>query len=116
MNKRRSLIVDADVELAHESGSRINLRLDSGQGVIEFSDAALFRKIIRNSLLSRQLRNTLQRTLQLVDIVNPKIDISVVGKRIAQVDTGKGGGYIWRLLGLPGLKVWPFALISVLFR
>jgi len=116
MNRQRSLLVDADLELAHDSGSRINLRFESGQGVIEFNDAALLRKILRDSLLSRQRRNTLQRTLQLADIVNPKIDITVVGKRVAEVDTANGGGYICRLMGMPGLRVWPIALVSALLK
>ena len=116
MNNRRLLIVDADLTLADESGSIISLRLESGQGVVEFSDAALLRKFIKDSLLSKKRRKVLQHTLRLADIAKPRVDISVVGKHIAQVNTENGGGYLCSLMGLPGLRIRPFALISVLFK
>jgi hypothetical protein len=116
MNERRSLIVDADLELLSGSGSRVSLRLKSGQGVVELSDAALLRQFIKDSLVSRQRRGTLQRLLSMANYLHPRIDISVVGKRIARVDTERGGGFICGLLGLPGLRIWPVALVSALFK
>ncbi|MEN8168366.1 MAG: hypothetical protein ABFR65_12950 [Pseudomonadota bacterium] len=116
MNERRSLIVDADLELTNGSGSRVSLRLKSGQGVVELSDAALLRWFIKDYLASRQRRGTLQRMLYMANYLNPKIDISVIGKRIARVDTERGGGFICGLLGLPGLRIWPFAFVRALFK
>ncbi|MEN8178095.1 MAG: hypothetical protein ABFS39_05685 [Pseudomonadota bacterium] len=116
MNKRRSLLIDADLELTNQSGSLISLRLESGQGVVELNDAALLRKLIKSSLVSRQSRRTLQRALRMAKTFGPGIDISVAGKRVARIDTESGGGFLCGLMGLPGLRIRPVGLISVLFR
>ncbi len=116
MNARRSLIVDADLELVNGSGSRVSVRIKSGQGVVELSDAVLLRRFIKESLISRQRRSALKRMLYMASYVNPRVDISVLGKPIARVDTEQGSGFICGLLGLPGLRVRPVALVSALFR
>jgi hypothetical protein len=46
MKDRRNLVADADLEIIHETGSRISLQLQSSQGVIDLSDAGLLRFFI----------------------------------------------------------------------
>ncbi len=116
MNDSRYLAVDADLEITHETGSRIRLQLKSGQGVIDLSDAGLLRYFIKNVLSHRpQLKSTLQSLLQYDNPVTARLDITVLGKPIARLDTGQRADFICRAVGLPFCRIRHFAfLVSLL--
>lgn len=116
MKDHRYLVADADLEIIHETGSRISLQLQSGQGVIDLSDAGLLRFFIKNVISHHPQLNTLQDLLQQVHPVTARIDISVQGRRIARLDTQQRGGFICRSMGLPFCRLRPIAFIVALLR
>ena len=116
MSERVPLFIDADLELVCQGEFQVNLRLESGQGVIELSNALILRKLIKDSLIHRERRTSMQRLFGLSKFIPSRIDIRVAGKPVAQLDTEQPGGMAGRLLGMPGLRIRAIALIVALFN
>ena len=49
MISHRYLIADTNLEVVHETGTRISLQLSQGQGVVELSDAGMLRRSFQKS-------------------------------------------------------------------
>jgi hypothetical protein len=115
MNNPQLLIADADLEIIHESGSRISVQLEAGAGVIELTDNRLLRLAVRNFRTHRQHLRDLAPYLQLLQRLKGRVDISVGGWRVARLDSSKKADFICRHLGLPYCRIRPFGLLFSLF-
>lgn len=115
MNPHRYLIADADLEIMHESGTRISLHITSGKGEIELSDGKLLRMFAKHALLKRRRWLIPEQVLEPIRQVRSLVDISVAGRRIARLDTQRESDFLCRMLGLPYCSIRPFALVIALF-
>jgi hypothetical protein len=116
MISHRYLIADTNLEVVHETGTRISLQLSQGQGVVELSDAGMLRSLIKHAILDHRQRNTLQQWYEPLQYLKLEIDITVVGSRVARLDTQQAGDRVSRALGFPHLKIHPIALIFALLK
>ena len=116
MNKLRYLVADADLEITHDSGSRISVRLAAGEGVVELHDNRLLRIAIKNFRRERQQWHALSVYLPLIQQLKGRIDLSVSGRPVARLDSSKKADFFCRRLGLPNCSIRPFALLISLLR
>jgi hypothetical protein len=114
MNNLRLLIDDADLEITHDSGSRISIELAAGQGVIELHDHRLLRVAVKNLVAGRRQRRPLSAYVPLVQQFKGRIELTVGGRCIAHLDTSQKADFICRRLGLPYCRIRPFAALMSL--
>jgi hypothetical protein len=116
MNNLRHLIADADLEITHDSGSRISIQLTDGRGVVELHDNRLLRTAFRNLRTKPRQEFDLLPYLPLVQQLEGRIDLAVGGRRVACLDSSKKADFFCRYLGVPGCRIKPFALLLSLLR
>jgi hypothetical protein len=116
MNDLRQLIVDADIEIIHDSGSRIGIRLEAGagEGVIELSDKKLLLLLIKQMRANHGQGVALYQ--QLIPRLEGRVDFFVQGWRVACLDSTQKADFICRHLGLTGCRIRPFTLLLSLIR
>ena len=111
MNNLRQLIADADLEITHDSGSRISVQLAAGEGVVEMHDNRLLRLAFKHLRAKPQQLHDLSPYLPLVQQLKGRIDLSVGGRCVAHLDSSKKADFFCRRLGLPCCRIRPFALL-----
>jgi hypothetical protein len=116
MKNLRQLTADADLEIIHDSGSRISVHLKTGEGVIELSDNRLIYVAVRNFRAQRQQWRDMAPYLQLVQQYRGRIELSVGGRRVARLDSSQRADLICRRLGLPYCRIRLFTLLLSLLR
>ena len=116
MNTLRHLTADAELEITHDSGSRISIHLAAGEGVVELHDNRLLRVAIKNIRRKRQQWDNLTAYLPLVQQLKGCIDLQVKGRCVARLDCSKKADFICRQLGLACCRIRPLALLISLLR
>ena len=110
MSAPLKLQADADLSLSHASGSRLRLQLQGGEGRLELSDARLLRCLLKRWLSQPRERQQLQRLSRWAELLQGGIDLSVRGRRIARLDSGRPADALCRRLGLTGCLRWPCSM------
>jgi hypothetical protein len=116
MNGARYLTADSDLEIVHDSGSRIGIHLEAGAGVVELNDNRLLRLAIRHFRSHRRARHELTPYLQHLRQIPARVDFTVGGRRIASLNTSAEADLLCRYLGLPCCRISAFGLLLALLR